>query len=70
MTVMLVFKINASVSASFALVCEFHAIVNITTHVFTNVEYSLPVTVSSKNPQSEYPGSNAVNGLLSDFFHT
>lgn len=55
----------------FALVCEFHAIVNITTHVvFTNVEYSLPVTVSSKNPQSEYPGSNAVNGLLSDFFHT
>lgn len=36
--------------------------------VFTNVAYSKPVTLSSEH--AFFPGTNAVNGLLSDFTHT
>lgn len=36
--------------------------------VFTNVAYSKPVTLSSEH--GFFPGTNAVNGLLSDFTHT
>lgn len=54
----------------FAFVSVSHANVISRHVVFTNVAYSKPVSLSSKYLQSEYPGSNAVNGLISDFTHT
>ena len=35
-----------------------------------NIAYSKKVTMSSYYKPASYPGSNAVNGLLSDFAHS
>ena len=51
-----------------ALICVFHLNAISTHAVFTNVAYSKPVTLSSRF--KNYPESNVVNGLLSDYTHT
>lgn len=51
-----------------ALIYVQHVNVISSNAVFTNVAYSKPVTLSSEH--GLYPGTNAVNGLLSDFTHT
>lgn len=51
-----------------ALICVFHVNVILSHAVFTNVAYSKPVTLSTRF--KNYPESNVVNGLLSDYTHT
>lgn len=53
-----------------ALICVVHVNVISGHAVFTNVAYSKPATLSSNFPNGSFPGSNAVNGLLSDLAHT
>lgn len=48
--------------------CQSHTIFNHS--VLKNVAYAKPVKLSSDYVYSIYPGSNAVNGVLSDFAHT
>lgn len=51
-----------------ALICVFHLNAISSHAVFKNVAYSKPVTLSSRF--KNYPESNVVNGLLSDYTHT
>lgn len=51
-----------------ALICVFYVNVISSHAVFTNVAYSKPVTLSTRF--KNYPESNVVNGLLSDYTHT
>lgn len=53
-----------------ALICVVHVNVISGHAVYTNVAYSKPATLSSNYPYGSFPGSNAVNGLLSDLAHT
>lgn len=53
-----------------ALICVVHVNVISGHAVYTNVAYSRPVALSSNYPYGSFPGSNAVNGLLSDLAHT
>lgn len=53
-----------------ALVCSCHSHLIFSHGVLKNVAYAKPVQLSSDYVYSIYPGSNAVNGLLSDFAHT
>lgn len=55
-----------------ALICVFHVNVISSHAVFTNVAYSKAVTLSSvySGHHGNFPGPNAVNGILSDFVHT
>ena len=57
-----------SLSLLFSLVCLWFAQVYEGHRPdFENVAYSKKVTLSSDYKAESYPGSNAVNGLLSDF---
>lgn len=58
-----VFAMRSLLVAALICVISGHA-------VFTNVAYSRPVALSSNYPYGSFPGSNAVNGLLSDLAHT
>ena len=60
--------LSNSVSFVLSLVCLWYAQVSVGHRPdLENVAYSKKVTLSSDYKAASYPGSNAVNGLLSDF---
>ncbi|XP_078341438.1 fucolectin-4-like [Crassostrea virginica] len=63
--------LSHSVSLVLALVCLWYAQVSEGHRPdLENVAYSKKVTLSSQYKHASHPGSNAVNGLLSDFAHS
>ena len=63
--------LSHSVSLVLALVCLWYAQVSEGHRPdLENVAYSKKVTLSSQYKHASFPGSNAVNGLLSDFAHS
>lgn len=63
--------LSHSVSLVLAFVCLWYAQVSEGHRPdLENVAYSKKVTLSSQYKHASYPGSNAVNGLLSDFAHS
>ena len=63
--------LSHSVSLVLSLVCLWYAQISAGhRHDLENVAYSKKVTLSSRWDHKSYPGSNAVNGIFSDYAHT